>query len=1205
MRLLDHAAYVVIAGVLGSVSYAQNTAVLNEIYASHTGTDDMEFIELLGPPGSPLDGHLVLVVEGDGAGAGTLDRVFDLSGQSIPVDGYFVLGDAAVPAVDLVIGSSNTIENGTETLYLVQTTNPGAISGLLGTDVSNGPNTTVIPNMSTVLDLVAMVDGGFPATDTVYDGATPIGPDGSFFPAGIYRGADFPNGWCGASFLDFDPAVNTTEPSTAGAQNSVCQPGQTTIFGLDHVTLGQSGLRRDGGLVVSNIGSSGCDGVSIDLGEIGEVATGELVVPANLPQSASCLATAFGQVSGLTGRVVSTLQGQAVPGGEIQITPDFSPIGASSSTVQLFLGGMPVFQQSGNTGPGCRFPLPPSCLGSCGTLPGGSPGTVLRFPAGPLPVTIPGGPTIQADTLVLTPDNPTLLVDFISRVDLRAADIPMFTILDEALRLFDRDHRSIGAATLQSSSSGHLTISNIGSSGKDGVSIDLGDTDEGFEVELAPVDLSVPGTGITVEAVGRFNGSPGTSLGTAGCMNNGGMVQAFADFSTLGASGVRIEAYFQGQFQGTESVPFGTVGTVTQGPLGPPRITGCGKLPPDPPCFVVLVDPPGVFTPTGSTQSFQFDCVRLLAAGTMGSIDSLSRFDVQGVDLSAFQADDERDRTRFAGLTHRDVGGARLDTSGGTLVVSNIGSSGCDGVSIDLGETPNFLTGELTFLPAVLPPGLGCLATATGQVGGQSGRTLSTLRATALNSPTPEIQIEPDFSPLGASTHTVELFLGGSPVFSQAGQSGPGCIFPPPPSCVGTCGAPPIGGPAFIRIDFPTAIPVTIPGGPTLQADRMVLTAEGATQPAGALEELVLTALCPTWDPDLPLASLGRHGVGIFERAHFAVGDAELSPGGTRLKVSNLGSSGCDGVSIDLGDTDTGFKCELEPVSLATPGSGIFAGATGTFGGTPNSNLGSAGCQNNNGMVQASADFSPIGSGDVRIEVFDNGTLVGTAVVPGGGVVGTVDPGPAGPPSIRAVGKVLPYPPCFVIDLDRLALFTPVGGAGLMGDEVRLLANSASANIDRLSTFSLLGADLDVLEIQGEEGFDPGLGTRYCVAAPNSFSASGASLSADGSSVVADNDLTFTASGSPQGFGIVFYGTTQIQAPFGDGFRCTGGATQRVQPPTASTNNQIVISVDLTLPAHSTRIVPGADLNFQCWYRDNPGMAAGFNLSDALNIAFQ
>ena len=198
---------------------------LNEVYASHTGTDDQEFIELIGTPGFSLDGHMVLIVEGEGANAGILDRAWDLTTHAIRADGFFVLGDTAVSASNFDIGASNRIENGTETIYLVQTDDPAAILALLGMHVETGPTTTSIPSMSTVLDLVAPVDSGFPGGDIVYDGAQPVGPDGSFFPAGIFRGLDAPNRWCTGSFLDFDDIANVQLPRTPGDPNVGCLVG--------------------------------------------------------------------------------------------------------------------------------------------------------------------------------------------------------------------------------------------------------------------------------------------------------------------------------------------------------------------------------------------------------------------------------------------------------------------------------------------------------------------------------------------------------------------------------------------------------------------------------------------------------------------------------------------------------------------------------------------------------------------------------------------------------------------------------------------------------------------------------------------------------------------------------------------------------------------------------------------------------------------
>ncbi len=200
---------------------------LNEIYISHDGTDDHEFIELTGTPGTSLDNVLVLVVEGDNTVKGNLDRVWDLTGNVMPADGYFVLGDNAVTTLDYSIGSSNRIENGTNTFYLLLATDPAAVDALLGDNVSNGDGTTSLPGMGTLLDIVGVQDDDF-STDETYDGALTLGPDGSNVPAGIYRShvnvTDGPNYWGESDFLDFDDVAGTNMPQTPGEANPWASP---------------------------------------------------------------------------------------------------------------------------------------------------------------------------------------------------------------------------------------------------------------------------------------------------------------------------------------------------------------------------------------------------------------------------------------------------------------------------------------------------------------------------------------------------------------------------------------------------------------------------------------------------------------------------------------------------------------------------------------------------------------------------------------------------------------------------------------------------------------------------------------------------------------------------------------------------------------------------------------------------------------------
>jgi hypothetical protein len=244
--MLSRAPFALVCASLASFASAQ-TIQLNEIYASHSNptADIYEFIELKGPANASLANYLVLIVEGDWTATpnhGRLKRVWDLTGHSLSSSGRFVLGEPAVtPAPDLVIDwlgtGQDTLENGTETIYLVHDASGMNVATLVGMAVPPGGFTqvdpdgdlvTTIPGLATIVDIVGLVDGGYLATtnpDVVYDGATVHGPAAPLtsaqIPAGIFRGLDAPNPWC-ADFLDVDATANLSQPRTPGAVNGTC-----------------------------------------------------------------------------------------------------------------------------------------------------------------------------------------------------------------------------------------------------------------------------------------------------------------------------------------------------------------------------------------------------------------------------------------------------------------------------------------------------------------------------------------------------------------------------------------------------------------------------------------------------------------------------------------------------------------------------------------------------------------------------------------------------------------------------------------------------------------------------------------------------------------------------------------------------------------------------------------------------------------------
>jgi len=129
----------------------------------------------------------------------------------------------------------------------------------------------------------------------------------------------------------------------------------------------------------------------------------------------------------------------------------------------------------------------------------------------------------------------------------------------------------------------------------------------------------------------------------------------------------------------------------------------------------------------------------------------------------------------------------------------------------------------------------------------------------------------------------------------------------------------------------------------------------------------------------------------------------------------------------------------------------------------------------------------------------------------------------------------------------------------------------------------------------------------FCVGAPNSDTG-GASISNTGSTSIAANDLVLRVDDAKHsGFGLFFYGSTQLMAPFGDGFRCVGGAqTFRLYPPLqANPSGTATRAINYNAPPNpSAEITVGSSWNFQYWYRDIPAGGAGFNTSNGLSATF-
>lgn len=92
--------------------------VINELDADQAGTDAAEFIELYdgGVGNVSLNGKILVFFNGAAAGDASY-LTLDLTGKSTNANGFFVIGNAAVPGVGLVF-NNNTLQNGADAVGL-------------------------------------------------------------------------------------------------------------------------------------------------------------------------------------------------------------------------------------------------------------------------------------------------------------------------------------------------------------------------------------------------------------------------------------------------------------------------------------------------------------------------------------------------------------------------------------------------------------------------------------------------------------------------------------------------------------------------------------------------------------------------------------------------------------------------------------------------------------------------------------------------------------------------------------------------------------------------------------------------------------------------------------------------------------------------------------------------------------------------------
>ena len=267
--------------LLTSFGQAQAALLFNEISINSensggSGSDDgKEFIEIISDTGGveSLSGLTVLVIEGDGASQGIIDRAFPLSGSDATgTNGLFLMRDQSnvlLPAPDAATvvkvgdfgpgGGAGDLENGSATFLLV--------AGFTGAETDNldADDDGILDSTpwTSVLDAIGILDAA--ATDNVY--AAQLGfvdmANASFVPDTAVRLADtgewiavdtdevvseFPGPYTlddaqaqRADGTPFTPSTaltfNALSPGNANPANVVPEPVSATLLGIAGLLL--------------------------------------------------------------------------------------------------------------------------------------------------------------------------------------------------------------------------------------------------------------------------------------------------------------------------------------------------------------------------------------------------------------------------------------------------------------------------------------------------------------------------------------------------------------------------------------------------------------------------------------------------------------------------------------------------------------------------------------------------------------------------------------------------------------------------------------------------------------------------------------------------------------------------------------------------------------------------------------------------------
>ena len=319
----------------------------------------------------------------------------------------------------------------------------------------------------------------------------------------------------------------------------------------------------------------------------------------------------------------------------------------------------------------------------------------------------------------------------------------------------------LGGAALAVVPGGGLVVSNIGSSGQDGVSITVPSSQGGgvsFDLSAGPNDS------FAFSAEVAPGGVPPVGVSLPALVDALGDTNFVGDFTGLGQSTYGLRLYQDGQVVYDQS-----------GQSGLSRISSAGPGSPIIEFYVYVGDRCIICVRIGGTSSQE--AVHPASGGSFDAdfmeiySDPIGSADVSSVQLTAagppsFTVHAEQGRYFDHWLNGLDAALLVPSLAGtGGLVVSNIGSSGLDGVRIESPQDTDHTFVAIDPLDAANNPGAQMRALATAGSGEVSPLLLDEVGG--------EWLMTPQFGPVSAPTYELRLFNQGQMVYSENDKIGP------------------------------------------------------------------------------------------------------------------------------------------------------------------------------------------------------------------------------------------------------------------------------------------------------------------------------------------------------------------------------------------------------------------------------------------------